>query len=130
VYVRFRSPSLLSSEAIDGRRRDLQMNEGKVEQTTDTLFAVLLATGSCNWRPRGWENDYIDLRRGHFFTFCDWLHSVSAGSGSCSSRRENEKCRQVSSQRDSQPTTHPTHQTNQPVKKQNLSGPGWEQRIY
>jgi hypothetical protein len=55
VYVRFRSPSLLSSEAIDGRRRDLQMNEGKVEHTTDTLFGVLLATGSCNWRRRGWE---------------------------------------------------------------------------
>jgi hypothetical protein len=43
------------------------------------LFAVLLAAGSCNWRPRGWEmKDYIDLARSHFFTFGDWLSGVSA----------------------------------------------------
>jgi hypothetical protein len=37
-------------------------------------------------------------------------------------RRENEKCRQKVSQRD-QPTNHPTHQTNQPVKTKNFVGP-------
>jgi hypothetical protein len=41
--VRFRSPSLLSSEAIDGRRRDLQMNEGNSRaHRAITLF-------ECSW---------------------------------------------------------------------------------
>jgi hypothetical protein len=82
-----------------------------------------------HWRPRGWEMKDSHLARRPFLYF--WrlaTHPVSGVSKvrSCSSRRENEKCRQKCRPNEtSQPTIQPTHQTNQPVKKKTSSGPGW-----
>jgi hypothetical protein len=43
VYAYVLGPHrFLSSEAIDGRRRDFQMNEGKRQKSTDVLFCFAL----------------------------------------------------------------------------------------
>jgi hypothetical protein len=87
-----------------------------------------LATGSCNWRPRGWEmKDYIHLARRHFFTFGDWLHiGVRKGKGQDPVRRDEKTksvVKSVVKRPANQPPIQPTKPTNQ-SKKQKL-GPGW-----
>jgi hypothetical protein len=123
--MRFSPIAFEFRERIDGRRRDLQMNEGKKRQTPDVLcFASSWLQALQLW-PRGWEmKDYTFCARPFLYFFGDWLHSVSVRSGSCSSRRETKSVvKSVVPTRTVQPTTIQPTKTNQPVKKQKLVGP-------
>jgi hypothetical protein len=73
TYVRFRSPSLFEFQAIDGRRRDFRWTKAKAKSTDVLLFAMLLATGSCNWRQED-GNEGLHLAQRPFLYFGDWLH--------------------------------------------------------
>jgi hypothetical protein len=76
--------------------------------------------------------DYIDLAQSHFFTFAiGYTFGVrKVGVRILFVRDENEKCRQKC-RPNGQPTTHPTHQTNQPVKNKKLRrAQGGEQESY
>jgi hypothetical protein len=68
--------------------------------------------------------DYIDLRRGHFFTFWRLLHSVSARGKGQDTVRRDEKTKSVvksvvPTRTANQPPIQPT-KPNQPVKKTKL----------
>jgi hypothetical protein len=128
VYVRFRSPSLLVPGWTSTR---FQMNEGKGKIYGCTFVCNALATGSCNWRPRGWRTTYI--WRGDFISLAIGYTSgvQRVRSGYCSSRRENESV--VKSVVPTRPANQPpSNPPNQPTsqKTKTSSGPGWEQRIY
>jgi hypothetical protein len=122
VYVRFRSQSLLSSEAIDGRRRDFQMNEGKRQNLRCTFVCNALGYRLMQLAPRGWEMkdtfgaEAISLFLAIGYTLCPQVRILFVETRK---RKVSKKCRP------NQPTNQPTHQTNQPVKKTKLSGPGW-----
>jgi hypothetical protein len=68
----------LSSEAIDGRRRDLQMNEGN-SRNHGCTFGSALGYRLMQLAAKRMGNEYIDLaQRPFLYFFGDWLHSVSA----------------------------------------------------
>jgi hypothetical protein len=131
VYVRFRSPSLLSSEAIDGRRRDLQ-NEGKVEHTR--MYFVYVAQVLMQLAAKRMGNEGLHTFGAEAISL---LLAITHGVRkvrvrSCSSRRENEKCRQKCrpTRPANQPPIQPTKPTNQSKTKKNCRAQGGEQRIY
>jgi hypothetical protein len=76
VYVRFRSPSLLSSEAIDGRRRDLQMNEGNSRKMR-ILCLECSGYRLMQLAAKRMGNEGLHTFGAEVFTG-DWLSSVSA----------------------------------------------------
>jgi hypothetical protein len=115
-------PNRFEFQAIDGRRRDLQTNEGKSRKHERYFVCNALATGFMQSWPRGWEmKDYIDLARRPFLYFFLAIRKGGKRSGYCSSRRETKSVRQKSVVPTRPQPTHPTHQTNQPVKKKETS---------
>jgi hypothetical protein len=125
VYVRFRSQSLLSSEAIDGRRR-IFANERRQKVEQNERYLCLQCSGYRLMQfGRGEKWNYIDLaRRPFLYFFGDWLHiRCPKGKGQILSRRETKSV--VKSVVPTRPANQPpTNPPNQPTSQnKNLSGP-------
>jgi hypothetical protein len=108
------------------------MNEGKVKNLR-MYFVYALGYRLMQLAAKRMGNEGLHrFGGGHFFTFGDWLHSVSKVRVRILfvETRKRKVSSKVSSNETSQPTTHPTHQTNQPVKKQKLRRAQGGERIY
>jgi hypothetical protein len=113
----FRGNRWTSTRFADERRQ-------KSKITSILWFALLLATGSCNWRPKRMEmKDYIDLAQRPFLLL--WrlatLRCPQEGQDLFVETRKR-KCQSVVPTRTSQPTCQPRKPTNR-SKQKTSSGP-------
>jgi hypothetical protein len=114
VYVRFRSPSLLSSrqsmdvDAISDERR--QKSKSRMYFCLDSGYRLMQLA-----KRMGNEGLHI-LRRGHFFFFGDWLHRCP-GKGQDPVRRDEKTKSVVKSVVPTRPANPPIQPTNQPTSQ-------------
>jgi hypothetical protein len=121
VYVRFRSPSLLSSEAIDGRRRF--PDERRQQSSTRVLCLSALGYRLMQLAAKRMK-DYIDLaRRPFLYFFGDWLHiRCPQGRGQDPVRRD-EKTKSVVKSVVTRPANQPPIQPTKPTNQSKTVGP-------